>query len=387
MTTPGAFSFAAVPARVDFGDGAIRRLPEAVESVGQSRVFIVTDRGLMDSPVIPEILAILRDAKMDYDIFREVEPNPAVALMDRAGERLRRYGQAAVVPVGGGSSLDAAKGIALVGANVGSARLHDFSREPEHPAFPVIAVPTTAGTGSETNSWGVIDDPGHRCKIYVGHSSAAPRVSILDPRLTVGLPPRATAATGIDALVHGIESLTSRGRNPISEAYAHQAVRLVSQWLPAAVADGTDLEARSYLLLGSHLAGLALTASGLGLVHGIAHSLSAHTGAIHGEALAAVLDRVMEYNLPVACPQYAEIAVDMRAAATPADVAAAAREAIGFSRDLAEGLGVRRPLRSFGVDPGLVDSVAAGALADQVTASNPRVPQQSDLTELLAAAL
>ena len=381
------FSFATIPARIEFRDGAVRQLPEAIETVGQHRAFIVTDRGLMDTPVIPEILAILRDAKMDYDIFADVEPNPTIALMDTAGERLRRYGEAAVIPVGGGSSLDAAKGIALVGANGGSARQYDFSREPDHPAFPVIAVPTTAGTGSETNSWGVIDDPEHRCKVYIGHSSATPRISILDPRLTIGLPPRATAATGIDALVHGIESLTSRRRNPVSDAYAHHAVRLVSRWLPPAVADGKDLEARAGMLVGAHLAGLALTAAGLGLVHGIAHSLSAHTGAVHGEALAAVLDRVMEYNLPAAGTQYAESAVDMGATLDAKDVAAAARAAIEFSRDLADTIGVRRPLSSFGVDAAMVESLAKIALADTVTANNPRSPSHGDLTKLLTAAL
>ena len=190
-----------------------------------------------------------------------------------------------IIALGGGSSLDSAKGIALVAANpTFSSAQFNYSITPEKPALPIIAIPTTSGTGSETNNWGVIDDPERHCKFYVGDTSTTPVAAILDPELTLGLPPRPTAGTGIDALTHAIESLTSKGSTPVSAAYAHQAIRLISKALPIAVNDGKNLDARGDMLLGAHLAGLALTLYGLGLVHGIAHSVSAHVGAAHGEA-------------------------------------------------------------------------------------------------------
>ncbi|MGN6521615.1 MAG: iron-containing alcohol dehydrogenase family protein [Actinomycetes bacterium] len=389
MTVASSFSLDATPLRIEFGERAVTRLAELVQQLGHSQAFVVTDRAMLDTPVIPEVLRVLDDGGVAHQVFAGVTPNPTVGLMDEAGEALRRFGPAVVVAVGGGSSLDASKGIALVGANGGSARDFQFSGPPAAPALPVIAIPTTAGTGSETNSWGVIDDPEHRCKIYVGDASATPRVSILDPLLTVGLPPRATAATGIDALVHGVEALTSRGRNPIGEAYAHQAVRLVSRWLPAAMSNGSDVEARSGMLLGAHLAGLALTANGLGLVHGLAHSVSAHVGAVHGEALAAVLAEVMDYNLPTVTPEYAAVAVDLGLArdnGQEGDRERSARLAIDNVRALAEEVGARRRLRDLGVEQDMHASIAATALADSVTGNNPRTPQQDEVESLVAAA-
>lgn len=389
MTVLSSFSLDATPLRIEFGERAVTRLADLVQELGHRQAFIVTDRAMVETPVIPEVLRVLDAAHVGYEVFSGVTPNPTVRLMDEAGAALRRFGPAVVVAVGGGSSLDAAKGIALVGANGGSARDFQFVDEPASPALPVIAIPTTAGTGSETNSWGVIDDPDHRCKIYVGHASATPRVSILDPLLTVGLPPRPTASTGIDALVHGIEALTSRGRNPIGEAYAHQAVRLVSRWLPAAMSDGRDLEARSGMLLGAHLAGLALTANGLGLVHGLAHSVSAHVGAMHGEALAAVLAEVMHYNLPTVASEYATVAVDLGltgGALGDSEGERAARLAIDTIRGLAEEVGARRRLRDLGVQEDMHSSIAATAIADSVTRNNPREPQHDEVESLVAAA-
>jgi alcohol dehydrogenase class IV len=182
--------------------------------------------------------------------------------------------------------------------------------------------------------------------------------------------------------VHGIESLTSRGRNPVSEAYAHHAVRLVHRWLPLAVRDGADLEARAQLLLGAHLAGLALSISGLGLVHGIAHALTARTGTPHGVALGAVLDRVLEFNLPTSAAQLADVGVDLGEPHGP-DEGVAARATVERVRDLTERLGMRPPLADLGVTPDLVPDLVRTALADAVTRNTPRMPTPAELTALL----
>ncbi len=244
-----------------------------------------------------------------------------------------------------------------------------------------MAVPITSGTGAETNGFGVIEDTAACRKVYNGHPSVKPRIALLDPELTLGLPAPATATTGIDALVHGIESLASRGANPVSVAYATQAVTMVSAALPTAYRDGSDLDARAALMMGAHLAGQALTLSGLGLVHGIGHALTAHTGTPHGVALAAVLEEVMEFSAPAAQSAYEQAARAMRLA-PPAD-GDWARAAVEGVREISGALEVRRPLRDLGVDRAMPASIAAGAVADAVTKNAPRLPSESDVLELL----
>jgi alcohol dehydrogenase class IV len=381
-------TFAVAPfGRIEFGAGAVRRLADALALVGSSRAFIVTDPGIEASGILGTVLAVLTGAGVETAVFAEVEPNPGTGTIDRAAAAARDFGDAAVVAVGGGSSLDAAKGIAMAAVNPLTAAELAAGGEPARPGLPVVAVPTTAGTGAETNGFGVLEDTAARCKVYVGHASVAPRVSLLDPELTVGLPPRATAATGVDALVHGVESLCSRGRNPVSEAYAHQAVRLVYRWLPAAVADGTDLEARAQLVLGSHLAGLALSISGLGLVHGIAHAVTASTGTAHGIALAAVFDRVLEFNRPDASAELAGVAVDAGVAGAAAGEAASAGAAVSAARALTERVDAYAPLSALGCTPELVPALVRTALADPVTRNTPRMPTDAELAALLTAAL
>lgn len=373
-------------AHIDFGASAVDQLPEAVDQVGHRRAFVVTDQGMRATGILGKVLALLDSAGIETACYEGVQPNPTTRTVDDGAAEARRFGAAAVVAVGGGSALDAAKGIAIVAANSGVARDFDYTAEPAFPGLPIIAVPTTAGTGAETNGFGVIEDVAGRCKVYLGHASVRPRFAILDLELTVGLPAPATAATGMDALVHGIESLASKGANPVSVGYATQAIRLVSSSLATAVSDGSDLEARSRMIMGSHLAGLALSLSGLGLVHGIAHSVTNHTGAVHGLALTAVLDRVMRRSADVATNPYRLVAQAM-GLATSANPEHDAASAIRAVRDLAEDVKARLPLRELGVDAGMVPSIARGALDDIVSANHPRKFGGHEVEAILTAAL
>jgi alcohol dehydrogenase class IV len=356
---------------VHFGPGSVARLPEAV---GAARVLVVTDPGLAAAGVLDRVLAVLPQAR----VFAEIEPNPSV---DTVAKAVAATGAAElIVALGGGSSLDAAKAVALGAANPGVATADlDYRAEGLRPGLPIVAVPTTSSTGAETNGFGVIEEHGR--KIYLGNATTQPVVSILDPELTVGLPARVTAATGVDALVHGIESLASLGRNPVSEAYAHQAVRLIHRWLPAAVEDGSDLEARGRLLLGAHLAGRALSISGLGLVHGLAHAITARTGAPHGLALASVLGEVLEFNLPACAEPYAELALNLGLGR------ADGRAAVTTVRDFVAAVGAATTPAALGCTPGVVADLVSAALADPVTANTPRMPSQEELRGLLAGAL
>ena len=373
------FSLTPGSVNIRFGVGSVLQLPEAIALLNKKKVFIITDPGVKNAGVLGKIEAILDSAGIAHASFAEIKPNPTTTLIDTAAKAAVAFGADCIVALGGGSALDSSKGVALVTANPSfSSAQFNYSITPDHPAVPIIAIPTTSGTGSETNNWGVIDDPVRQCKFYVGDASTTPACAILDPELTVGLPPRATAGTGIDALTHAIESLTSKGRTPVSAAYAHEAIKLISGSLKTAVHEGTNVEARGDMLLGAHLAGLALTLSGLGLVHGIAHSVSAHVGAAHGEALAAVLAEVMEYNSSDVAPIYATVAADMGVAAT-------SNSAIDAVRSLADNINIRQQLSAFGVTREMASGIADTALADSVTSNNPKSPSKDDVLGIIDA--
>jgi alcohol dehydrogenase class IV len=360
--------------RIEFGPGIVARLPEFVAATGFQRAFVVTDRGLRAVGIVDRVLKGLETAGMEYGVYDGVSPNPSTVNVDEGAAAARGFGPAAVIALGGGSALDAAKGIALLAGNRAAAASDADSLWDAADGLPLVAVPTTSGTGAETNGFGVIEDTCARRKIYLGHASVKPRIAVLDPELTVGLPAPVTAATGFDALVHGIESLASRGANAVSAAYATQAVAMVSRWLPAAYSDGTDLEARAQLMLGAHLAGQALTISGLGLVHGIAHAVTAHTGTPHGVALGAVCEEVMAFSAEAAGPAYGRAAQAMQSGT-----------AIDAVHRIAGEVGIRRPLRTLGVERDMLASIAAVALADPVTRNSPRLPGESDILRILDA--
>ena len=370
--TPGSVN-------IRFGAGSVAQLPEAVAALNKVKVFIITDPGVANAGVLAKVEKILDAAGIAHGSFAEIKPNPTTTLIDTAAKAAVAFGADALIALGGGSSLDSSKGVALVAANpTFSSAQFNYSITPDRPALPIIAIPTTSGTGSETNNWGVIDDPVRQCKFYVGDASTTPVCAILDPELTIGLPPRPTAGTGIDALTHAIESLTSKGRTPVSAAYAHEAIKLISKALPVAFNEGSNVEARGDMLLGAHMAGLALTLSGLGLVHGIAHSVSAHVGAAHGEALAAVLAEVMEFNSQAVAPIYATVANDM-------GVTADSKSAIDAVRSLADNINIRQNLSAFGVKPEMVSDIADTTLADSVTGNNPIAPNKEDVINIISS--
>jgi alcohol dehydrogenase class IV len=376
-----AFTLTPGSVNIRFGAGSVSQLPEVVAGLGRKRVFIVTDPGVAAAGVLAKVENILKGAGIETASYAEIKPNPTTTLIDLAAKSGVTFGADCIIALGGGSSLDSSKGIALVVANpTFSSSKFDYSITPDRPALPIIAIPTTSGTGSETNNWGVIDDPIRQCKFYVGDASTTPIVAILDPELTLGLPPRPTAGTGIDALTHAIESLTSKGRTPVSAAYAHEAIKLISKALPTAVKDGSNVDARGDMLMGAHLAGLALTLSGLGLVHGIAHSVSAHVGAAHGEALATVLPEVMQFNSREVSDIYASVGNDM-------GVSANSETAIEAVRDLSESINIRNSLSHYGVKQEMIGDIAKTVLADSVTGNNPIAPTEGEVQGILSSRL
>jgi alcohol dehydrogenase len=279
--------------------------------------------------------------------------------------------------------IDAAKGIALAAVNPERGRALDYRGTFARAALPLVAVPTTAGTGAETNAFGVVTDAAAGRKFYVGDASTLPAAAILDPDLTLGLPPARTAATGMDALTHALESYLSVRANPWADGIALQVMRMVSAYLPRAVADGTDREARSQMLLAAHLAGVAMASTGLGLCHAIGHSLGARFGIAHGAALSLVLPQVLRFNLAACQDRLADVAFALGAGDTAAGRAGNAEAAIGAVTALRDRVGLAATLAGFGVGATDYAQISADALDDEVLANTPRMPDAADIAAIL----
>jgi alcohol dehydrogenase len=364
--------------------GAVSRLGELARSAGARRAVIVTDPGIAATPILATVHAALHG--LPTVDFAGVHANPTTDDIAAGAQVAIDHGADILVAVGGGSAIDAAKGIAVAAGNPQRGRALDYRSEFAVPALAILAVPTTAGTGAETNAFGVVTDVESHRKFYVGHASALPRAAVLDPALTVGLPPRQTAATGMDALTHALESYASLRANPWSDGIALQVIRMVSTYLPRAYDDGADIEARAQLLLAAHMAGVGMAATGLGICHGIGHPLGGRFDLPHGVALSLLLPHVLRYNLPARVQRTADVAFALGIGDTESDAATNAEAAIDAVAALAHRVGLSGTLADHGITAEDFDVLAADALDDEVMANTPRFPSAEDVRAILAAA-
>lgn len=363
-----------------FNRGAAKDLNNHIQALGKSSALIVTDKNLAASGVLDPILEALRAANLSVEVFDGVEPNPTDLNVEAGAEKLKELGDAVVVPIGGGSSMDCGKSIALLGSNPGTVEAMQGS-QPTPAAAPVIAVPTTAGTGSETNSACVITNTRLGRKTYVMHPSITPAFSVLDPDLTVGLPTYPTATCGFDVLTHAVEAFVSVGANAYSDTIALEAIRKVAGNIRKVVADGQDIEARSQMLLGSAMAAQAFNVTGLGSAHGTGHAISARLNAAHGQTLATMLPHVMEYNMSVREEKYAEVA-RILAPSGPATGAGA----IDAVLELRSDIGIDRSITDLGGEGDLLSVLLEDAMADPVNMTNPRPVDQAGFEAMYNAA-
>jgi alcohol dehydrogenase len=374
--------------RIRFGRGEVAMLPDLVRDAGGRRAFIVTDKGVVASGVVDVVGRSLEAGGIEVGVYDGVEPNPGTSSVERGSAALAVFGTpgTVVVPVGGGSSMDTAKAVSLHAINGGEVLALGYHDPDLVPGLPLVAVPTTAGTGAETNTYGVITDEVAGRKSYVGHPSVLPVASVLDPDLTIGLPPGPTAATGVDAMTHSLESLLSRNPNPFAEAISLQVIRTVARWLPVAVEDGGNLEARSQLLVAAHLAGLGqASGTGVGAVHAIGHALGTRGRLPHGTALATVLPEVLATYLEVRERELALIAIAL-AVASPLDPPAdAARAAITGLDAFLHRVGQRKTLRELGIAQEVEPSIVTDAIEDAAIANSPRLPSAAEVERILAA--
>lgn len=368
-----------------FGVDSSLDLATHVKALGRSSALIVTDKGLMASGAATALLEKLAADGVQVEVFDGVAANPTDENVEAGALRLRALGDAVVVALGGGSSMDCGKAIALLATN--GDKVADLqTRGRKEPGVPVIAVATTAGTGSETNSACVITNTALGRKTYVMHPSIVPVVSVLDPKLTLGLPKYPTATCGFDVLTHAIEAFTSARTTPYSDAVALGAIELVAKYVRTAVENGSDLEARSQMLMASCMAAIAFNVSGLGAAHGTGHALSARLNAAHGQTLATMLPHVMAYNLEVCAAKYAQVAEAMGVAKPGASVEEQARAAIEAVVALREDIGITRSIRDLGGTDELLPLLVGDAMADGVNLSNAKPVDAQAIEALYRAA-
>lgn len=370
-----------------FGAGAVKKVGELAKAEGAKKALIITDSFIAQSDIRKKIEDSLKAVDIAVDVFDGVTPNPTTACVDAGSDFAAHSDADILIAVGGGSSMDTAKGVSLGARNPQRGIGLDYQTQFEKPGLPIIAIPTTAGTGSEVNAFGVITDEATHVRFYVGHSSALAKAAILDPELTLGLPPKATAATGMDAMIHAVESYLSIRSNPYSDGIALQTIELVMKNLPTAYKEGGNLEARANMLLASHIVGVGFSHTGLGLVHGIGHSLGGHFNVPHGVALCTVLDQVLRFNLPARLHRMAKIAQALGVAKTSKSEAENAESAIQTLVQLAREVGLDTKLSDHGITEADLPLLAKTAVEDAVTLNNPIKPTEQDVLGILRSAL
>lgn len=369
--------------RILFQPGGLKQLGECTRELGGRRVLLVTDHGLEEAGHPQRALEILRASGLEVILFDEVRSDPTTADVERGLAVARDARIDFLVGLGGGSSMDCAKGINFLLTNGG--RMEDYMGfgKAQNPMLPMIAVPTTSGTGSEAQSFAIIARESDHMKMACGDPKAACRIAILDPELTISMPLRVTAATGIDALSHALESHVTNRRNSISTLFSREAWQLLSRAFPRVLENPRDIDARGEMLLGAHWAGMAIENSMLGAAHACANPLSAHLGMIHGVAVGLMLPHVIRYNATVADSYYSQL---VNISGLPRDPDRSDSSVLAdYVQNLFERADLLPDLSR--VDRSLVPTLAAEAVEQWTGKCNPRPVDKSQFEELYRCVL
>ncbi len=367
-----------VPTRIYFGSGMISRLKEIIEEFSKEPgLFLVTDRGIVDSCIADKVF----NAFPGIQVFDEVEQNPKHPTVDKAGEIVRKIKPDLIIGLGGGSSLDAAKAVALLAANPGSIEEYEGKGKYKSPPLPVLAIPTTCGTASEVTWVSVITHTGRRFKMSIKGPLMFPAIALVDPDLLVTLPSPLIASTGMDALTHAIEAYTVKPATFMTDIFARESLKLIFHSLERAYRDiKNDKEAREKIMLGSMIAGMAFGNSDVGAVHCIAEAVGSLYDTPHGVANSVFLPYVMEFSLPAAKKRYADIA---RIAGIKEEKnEAAAQKLIQKIKNLSRSLNIPS-FRDLGIEKDKFAEIAEKSFQNNSNPSNPREAGVADYMGIL----
>ena len=375
------------PNRVLFGIGASREIGKEAKALGGTKVLIVTDPGVVNSGLVSSLRANLEEAGMKVFLFDRVEPEPSASLVDESAQLTKENGVDVVIGVGGGSSLDIAKGASLLASNPGN--VLDYCGLDLIPkrGLPKILVPTTAGTGSEVTRVFVLTDKRDNMKKVVFSNYALPELALVDPMLTISMPSKVTADSGMDALVHAIETYVSMNATPFSDLLASKAIELIPKYLPMAFAKGENIEARYHMSLASLLAGMAFASGGLGAVHALAYPLGTEYHLPHGRTNAIMLPHVMEFNSIGNRSRYALIAEMMGKREVTSDLRAGIVKAVEAVVQLLDDVQIPYHLKDYGIPKEAIPKLVEGGMRQaRLFVPNPRDLREEDVEAIYTKA-
>lgn len=369
------------------GVGAV---DDAIATLSQQpikRAMVVTDHNLVELGVLDHLFSLLDEFSIDYELFDKVTPNPTATLVRQGLAKYTDTGCDCLIAVGGGSPVDCAKAIRIVASNPGDIVDYDGVGKVKHAGDFFIAINTTAGTAAEMTSNSVITDEERQVKMVIIDAKQIPDIAVNDPTLMVNLPPHVTAATGMDALTHAVEAYVTPGAHTLTKPTALEAIKLIAQWLPIAVEDGKNLEAREQLANAQFLAGMAFNSAGLGLVHAMAHQPGATHNLPHGVCNAILLPQVCEFNAQQCPERFRDIAVVMGGDTSCLSDKEAAELAVTLIHNLSKRVSIPTGFAELGINQADCQQWIAKALADPCLGGNPRQPSAQEIESLYLACM
>jgi alcohol dehydrogenase class IV len=367
------------PCKIIFGPNSLNQLPQELSR--EDVCFIVTDKGVANAGIVNKVINILEKSNIRYYIFDKTASDPTIEIVEEGIAAYQNQGCSTLIGLGGGSPIDTAKAVGIGVTHTGNVRKY-FGRRPlEFNLPPLIAIPTTAGTGSEVSASAIVTDKG--CKNVLRSHQLFPKVSVLDPLLLSSIPSRVAVETGADAFTHALESYVSLSSQLISECLSISAIRLISHYLPRFVANPEDLEAASHMQLASSLAGMAFTSGGLGLAHALANCIGAQYHLGHGLLCGLFLPAVMDFNV-IACPEkFAAIAQAMGVDVIRISNDMAAQKAVNAVKNLFSGIGLPKTFAELGIEFRLDSEMVDEIFSTIPCKENPRRADKEQIVKIL----
>ncbi|WMY74636.1 lactaldehyde reductase [Buttiauxella selenatireducens] len=369
------------------GAGAIGDMVKLIATKPWGKALIITDGQLVKMGLLDSLFSALDAHQLSYELFDEVFPNPTEELVQKGFAAYQAAKCDYLIAFGGGSPIDTAKAVKILTANPGPSTAYSGVGKVTHPGVPLVAINTTAGTAAEMTSNAVIIDSVRHVKEVIIDTNLIPDIAVDDASVMLDIPASVTAATGMDALTHAIEAYVSVAAHPLTDANALESIRLISQWLPKAVDDGHNLEAREMMAYGQYLAGMAFNSAGLGLVHALAHQPGATHNLPHGVCNAILLPVIEAFNRPKAVSRFAKVAAAMGVDTLSMSEEEASFEAILAIRALSARVGIPSGFSQLGIKTADIEGWLDNALADPCAPCNPREATRDEVRELYLEAL
>lgn len=369
------------------GAGAIGDMVKLIAAKPWGKALIITDGQLVKMGLLDSLFSALDEHQLSYELFDEVFPNPTEELVQKGFAAYQAADCDYLIAFGGGSPIDTAKAVKILTANPGPSTAYSGVGKVTNPGVPLVAINTTAGTAAEMTSNAVIIDSVRHVKEVIIDTNLIPDIAVDDASVMLDIPASVTAATGMDALTHAIEAYVSVAAHPLTDANALESIRLISQWLPKAVENGHNLEAREMMAYGQYLAGMAFNSAGLGLVHALAHQPGATHNLPHGVCNAILLPVIEAFNRPNAVARFAKVAAAMGVDTQNMSEEEASFEAILAIRALSARVGIPSGFSQLGIQTSDIEGWLDNALADPCAPCNPRVATREEVRELYMEAL